>query len=198
MRRHPFGTVEQLIRPVVEPISLDDLKDHLNMVGVTAFDDFLTRARRTARRLLELRLDRSFMDQSLRQRIDTFPWRSKLPLRRGPVTNITAIHYIDESGEDQLFDSDFYRLASNEIILNYGERWATTQRTWKAVYIDFDAGYTDVADVEDEVNQAIAMIVAEFFERRSITALKNLSKDTLTTVDSITGHLRTYSRLAVL
>jgi uncharacterized phiE125 gp8 family phage protein len=89
---------------------------------------------------------------------------SRLILPYGPVTNVTSIKYLDNSGIEQGYsDSNYTVLSDGSISLNAGASWPATYTDPEAIRIAYSAGY---AEVPKAIRAAILLMVGFLFENR--------------------------------
>ena len=164
------------VAPSQEPVTLAEAKKQLEILDSdTVHNDQISALITAAREEAEKVTGRVFITQTWTLTRDRFPdWR--LPIPKPPLQSITSIKYIDTDGAQQEIDPSEYRVATNNTPGNvepaYGEVWPTAQNTSEAVEIEFVAGYGDPKDVPQRAKQAMLLMVAEWFERR--TALSEI------------------------
>ena len=159
--------------PTVEPITLQEAKDHLRVDGAT--DDALISALiQAARQHIDGRdgwLGRALMTQTWDYTLDEFPDTDYIPLPLAPVQSITSITYTDTNGASQTFSSANYALGADlawqpRVNLGYGLSWASTRGVPDAVKVRFVAGYANAADVPGPIKAALLLTVGELYEQR--------------------------------
>lgn len=94
------------IDPIVEPVTLAEAKDHLNVTNIgspatTSPDDTLITALiQAAREHAEIYTNRSFVSQTWKLLMDDFPsW--ELRLSKPPLISVTSIKYYDTDNVQQ-------------------------------------------------------------------------------------------------
>lgn len=166
------------VPPAEPPVPLDRLRAQLN---IDASDDDL---------LLDEYVDAAteffdgpggclglvLMPQTWRQDYGSFASPLLLPLR--PVQSVTSITYYDSDDESQTLSADVYSLVAGHvdgprIVLKSGQSWPTTSTRDDAVSVTFVAGD---ANVPHRVQQAIRLIVAEWFRLRENSQEVNLTE----------------------
>jgi uncharacterized phiE125 gp8 family phage protein len=159
--------------PTVEPISLDEAKEHARVEG-TDSDAFLNRAILTARLHLEGLTGRALITQTWKMTIDRFTRGIEIPLP--PCQAVTAISYFDSNGRAQTIDLQTVSIeglgdAAAAIVRPLPQTsWPATIDLPGAVSITFRAGYGDGADdVPEPLRTAILMHVNEQYDNRQIT-----------------------------
>jgi uncharacterized phiE125 gp8 family phage protein len=115
-------------------------------------------------RLAEHQTQRSVGSQTLELALDCFP-SGAIPLPQGPVTSITSIKYIDESGVEQTLSAALYALDDYAFVpravLAYGAAWPATRSIANAVKVRYVAG-----DLDPAVKTALFLAVAHWYENR--------------------------------
>lgn len=87
----------------------------------------------------------SIGEQSLELALDCFPaCNEPIELRRGPVTSVTSVTYVDTAGVVQTLPVDQYVLDDfrnpARLVAAYGVSWPSTRRIANAVKVRYDAG----------------------------------------------------------
>jgi len=160
--------------PAVEPITLDQAKDHLR-VDSTADDDLITALIKSARRSCEIETNRSLITQTLQ--LTMVNWRNRvIGMPRSRVQSITSVKYIDSSGTQQTIDASNYQsdltVDPGRLAPVHGYTWPTVKPgTFEAVEITYVAGYGDAgSDVEPGIVQAMYLMLTHLYENRSAVA----------------------------
>jgi len=158
--------------PDSEPLTLDDAKDHLRVVGDDD-DDTIAAYLSAARVRFERETGRQLITASYTFRLDRFP-KGQAPIRipKPPLQEVEEIRYIDANGVEQTLDEDddYVVVADREpgeIRLAFGTTWPPTRSQPNAVEIDFVAGYgDDTTDIDELIRGAIRLMLGQFFEVR--------------------------------
>lgn len=166
------GELVIITPPSEEPITTDELRDHLNFpVGSSDKEDllagFITAAREAAEHIAEV----SFVTRTYQLTLDAFPRSRAIALDRPPIQSVSAVQYIDADGNQQTLDPSLYdvRLSQKSpgaISLKSGESWPRTAEQPGAVTVTYVAGFGDADDVPSAAQLAIAFIAAHFFNTR--------------------------------
>ncbi|NGO51618.1 head-tail connector protein [Allomesorhizobium camelthorni] len=110
----------------------------------------------------------ALMEQTWRKSMDCFPCVIILP--GAPIKSIAAITYVDAEGATQTLDSADYRFDLDSepvrIAPAYGTAWPSTRHVIGAVKIDYRLGETEAANVEQDLIDAVCLIVAHRYENR--------------------------------
>ena len=157
--------------PSQEPVTVSEAKlwAHID----TSADDWTVGCMITAaREWAELYSGRSFMTQTLTEKLGMFSNTMELPYP--PLSSVTSITYIDADGATQTLDASVYDVDTTTepglVTLAYDESWPTTRNEHHAVTITYVAGYGTADDVPDKMKNAIMMLVANMDINREATA----------------------------
>jgi len=169
--------VRVLIAATGEPVSVDDVRTHLRIESTE--EDYLLLSYITAARLYaENYCRRSFMPQTFRLSIDTFPASGLIELPFAPLsTNSTdvTITYADSSGNSTTLSSTYYTVdyqsEPGRIILNKDLDWPDTYGHYLDVSITYKSGYPLDANstggtCPGAIKQWILMRVGQMYEHR--------------------------------
>ncbi len=151
--------------PTIEPVTLQEAKDHLRIDGI--YDDALVMMLvAAARRWCEDYAGRTFVTTTWAWSFDEFAG-PELCVPRPPLKSVTSISYIDSAGNPQTLGADVYRVDTasepGRIALAHGKTWPSVQSVINAVTVQFVAGY---AAVPENVKLAILLLTTELFEQR--------------------------------
>lgn len=196
----PLVRYDELTKPAVEPVSLDDVAAHRRLDSDDTGQDSIVKILiATARRYAEDFTGRSFIERTFRATMDGFPGglplltrggypdpfrlgQAMLPestileLGHGPVSSIATISYVDTSGSTQTLDSSQYvvDLSGGRCRLQpaYGAAWPATRPQLGAVRVDFTAGYgEDPEDVPEQYRHWMLVRIGTIFENREETVV---------------------------
>jgi len=162
----------------VEPVTLDELKDQLNIVLTdTSRDTKLTDLISSARASAENKTKRYLRIGSEEEKaatyklpLDTFPLTGNriIKIFKCPVTEIVDITYYDLNNDLKTLDESYYDFDTiNEparIKESPGHSWPSTSEKFNAVIIQFKCGYQLAANVPHDIKRGILMIAAHLFE----------------------------------
>jgi uncharacterized phiE125 gp8 family phage protein len=158
--------------PLVEPISLEEAKEHLRVVEED-HDKYIERLIWAARESVENYLSRALITQTIELYLDNINDKElrdddgNLILPRPPLQSIESFKYLDVSGALQTFTD--YQVDSNRepgrIKLNTTP--TVISNRLNAVTIRYKAGYGDKGEnVPMNIRQGLLLTLAELFERR--------------------------------
>lgn len=163
--------LKQTIAPVLEPVTLSELRDHLRIDG--GMDDSeLTVLGKAARLNIEHQQKRQHITATYEYALDAFPASDTIVMPVPPLITVTSISYEDLTGTTQTFAASKYQVEitgeRGSITLEPNESWPDTESGRRnAVTITFTAGYgTAGSDVPESTRLAIMMLVAHWFENR--------------------------------
>jgi uncharacterized phiE125 gp8 family phage protein len=148
--------------PLIEPVSLAEVKDQLG-INDTRSDGLLSRRIVEARQWAESYTGRAFMQQTREIRWDCFVDRHECP----SALTVSSVKYIDTNGVEQTVSSSDYTLDTYAFIpfvqSAYDISWPWTRRERNAVRIQFTAGYGDtVESVPALIKEALILLVGHW------------------------------------
>jgi uncharacterized phiE125 gp8 family phage protein len=154
--------------PADEPLTLADAKHHLR-IDTAADDTFITSLITTSRLHIEAALGLALITQGWRLTLDRWPGAvTELPLR--PLQAVQSITLHDVAGGEMVVDANAYLVdaaTAHPRIIAIGGAMPQPGRTHLGIAIDFTAGFGDNReDVPHAIRQALAMLVAHWYEHR--------------------------------
>jgi Phage gp6-like head-tail connector protein len=191
--------IELVTPPAVEPVTLDDLKNHLR-VDITDDDALITSLGIAARRLCEVFTARSFITTVWDAYYDSVPmgggywnrdirrqgpdpsdprwlptWNAPFRLGRAPLQSVQSFTYMDMTGTKQILDLSILRISlgsPGRVQPIYGKIWPFVLPVNDAVVIRFTAGYGDTANtIPETIKAAIRLFVGHLYENREAVSL---------------------------
>lgn len=164
-------SIEVVAAPVVEPISLDEAKDHLNLTDFDEDDGLIQRYIISARKVAEGILDRALITQTLRQFADGFPDGNVLTLIRGPLQEVTSVKTYATDDTPTTMPAADYQVVTTDppaVVLRSGSAWPSTSlRHRNGVEVEYVAGYGDSsADVPADIKAWLLMKIGDLYENR--------------------------------
>jgi len=155
-------TLVQVLPPIEMPVTLEDAKAHLRVVGdqedlliVALIAAALARAERES--------GRAFAPQSWQLVLDGFP-DDEIVIPLGPVEDGVNITYVDDEGGEQAVSPDLFNVdtvASDARVVPV-DGWPEAADVPNAVRVQFDLGGT----CPEDVRIAILLMVAHWFQNR--------------------------------
>jgi len=161
-------------QPAIEPLDLDEVKDHLRLSETSGNDEdttimaFLT----AARRYCEAFQNRAYLEQTWKLTLERFPSEAWITLPRPPLMSVTSVKYYGTGGTATTMTAgNYYADTASEpgkLRLGYGESWpSAVLRPGVGVEVEYVAGYGSAASsVPAEITQAIKLVVGHMYEHR--------------------------------
>lgn len=162
--------------PTVEPLTATEAKQHLR-VDHTDDDTLIESLIKAARRSAEVFQGRSYLTQTWKMYLDTFPCDKCIYLPFPPLQSVSSITYIDGNGDVQTLATSQYQVDAKSqpgrVILEPGYSWpATESGRVNAVIITFVAGYgATSASVPENIRHAIRLILGDMYTQRENTVV---------------------------
>lgn len=149
--------------PVIEPITLNEAKQHLRVDGND--DDILIMSLiKQAREYCENYQNRKYITQTLELVLDSFPQGNAIIFYNcSPVQKVESIKYYDVNRQEYLFDESNYISDLDgfvgRVVLNRGKHWPIVElQSVNAVRVRVVAGYGDSGDkVPEAIKWAIIL-----------------------------------------
>lgn len=174
-------------QPSVEPITLQEAKDHLR-VDSTDEDALISELIKTARQYVE-QITRPLITQSQTLYADCFDGVMEL---KPNLQSITSIGYTDTNGDPQTVAS--YQVNTASIIGTvqpaYDASWPSTQASVNAVQIEFVTGYGLAADVPAPIKAAMLLLIGHWYQNRESVMVGVSVTDTPMAVDMLLSPYR--------
>lgn len=164
-----------LAGPAAEPVTLAEAKAFLRVDG-TAEDSFIGTLITAARLHVEGTTGRALLAQSWRTVCDDWPEDRTVKLPVGPIMSLGEIRVYDMEGMATIlalaqFQSETKSMPAR-IHLPATIAGMPVLRDRAAIEIDYVAGYgNDVADVPQDLRQALLMLVGYWFEHRDAVVI---------------------------
>lgn len=167
--------------PIVEPVSLAELKLHSRLDLADATEDaLLTRLITAARLHVETLTGRALCTQTWRYSLKEWPASLRLVLPRPPLQSVTSVTYLDADGVTQTMSAGDYRVYGAEtapVKTAYGppgEVWLRSAKSWPtasleqgpAITVEYVAGYGGASDVPTALIQAVLLLAGHWYEHR--------------------------------
>jgi uncharacterized phiE125 gp8 family phage protein len=176
----------QVIPPIAEPITIDDVSGMDFMKGVD-YDNtkeilFLNQAIATARIFAEKEMNRVIMSQTLQLTfdclysvIDIFP--------KGNMSSVTAVNIVSEDGTETLQASSLYSVQTGDngrLWLRSGSTWSSTTRALDVMRIKYVAGWANAAAVPTDIKHGLMALLTYIYQHREtleiVTGVKELNR----------------------
>jgi len=158
-------SLTQLSPPAAEPVTLDEIKDHLRITHSDediAINGYLV----AAVRAIEARAGLALMAQSWRLTLDEPPYETVyFPI--SPVSAINQVSVKNKAGDDALVDAATYEFAPGAPgRLRRAAPWPSPGVRTGGVAIDFSAGYAAADAIPADIVHAVKLLAAHFYEAR--------------------------------
>jgi len=181
----------QITGPVLEPVTLDELKNHLRLSTVLTVEDALLNSYITvARKQAENFTRRQLCDATWRLILPGFPYSTyALELPRPPLTTVSSeitVGYMDSSYSTQALGTTFYTVDYNSVLPRiYPSKNSSHENSWgdidlasvyNAVVIDYVSGYSSASTgtavrVPEEIQVWIKMKAGMLYNYREPVTL---------------------------
>lgn len=165
--------------PLIDPVTLDEAKNHLRDVVDETIDNDLVKALITVATTMAEDWTRSaFIEQTWVLTLDETPRKAWLELPRGPLSSVVSVKFTTEDGIEKTFSDTLFivdtssRKMPGRIALKIGEVWPTDvlQRI-DAFRVEYVSGYgVTRASVPAPAKHGINIIVADLYEHRESVA----------------------------
>jgi len=162
--------------PTVEPLTIDEVREHCRIDSDDHGDDaYLTAIITAARETVEAHTSRAMLTQTWTLKLDGFPGSDLWYLPMAPLQSVTSITYVDGTGTTQTWATSQYvvnapagpRSERGSVSLAYDVTYPTTRGQRFAVTVVFVAGYgSTAATVPRVLRQATLLLCGEMYERR--------------------------------
>ena len=172
--------------PPVEPVSLDDVKDHLR-IEHNNHDSQLLRLITASRQWVEDFTRRALIQQTWKFYLQDWPSGEEFELPYPPLQSVTSIKYTDSDDAVTTWSSTEYEVDTDaepgRVILGYDYTWpSTTLHPKNPIEVEFVAGYdTDgnsppeyCVNVPEAIKNAIMLDVELRYDRPNDAYLKVL------------------------
>lgn len=155
---------------MAEPITLDEAKLHLRVVG-TDEDSYISALIVAARMAAEGRTQRTIVQADKVLKVQTFGDDITVPAM--PVQSVGTITYTDTNGAAQTLPTTVYEVDSfvepPVIRLKYGQVWPSAQPG--SIRVPYTAGYPDAASVPQPLKQWMLLVIGTLFENRETVTI---------------------------
>lgn len=160
------------IQPAIEPVTLQEAKDHLNYTG-SLDDSIIDFIIKTARETVENLTGRALITRTLE--LTTGCFSDVMELSKPTLQSVTSVAYIDTDGATQTLATSIYDVDAKStpgaVRLGYDQSWPSIRSVYNAVTITYKAGYGDNAqDVPGPLKSAMLLIIGHLYENREATA----------------------------
>ena len=164
-------TIIELTPPVVEPLTLVEIKAHLRLDGEEE-DGLLLALATVAREHLERDTGLVLAAREFRLCLDDWPEDGVLTIARGPVRAVTAVTVYDDEGEPQAVDLDGHLLDGQARPARLWLRETPpADRVLNGIEVEVSAGFGEGGtDVPETLKRAMLLHVAAMYACRGVVA----------------------------
>ena len=179
-----FMSDELLVVPVLEPVSLSDVKSYLRIFH-DVDDSLLESLIITAREWCEELTSRAFITQTRQMILSVLPKGREIVIKRGPLQSVQGIvlYGSDETETNYSLNNIIVDTAhiAGRLVLKDGAVWPVLQRAANGLSVTYVAGYGDEADdVPAAIRLAIKQLVADWYENREVVARSSFGRVPMT------------------
>jgi len=167
--------------PAIEPISLQEAKDHLRLDfndDDSLIESLLIPA---ARQFAEDYTHRALITQTLEYSLDDFTKTIKLP--KPPLKYVISINYQDLTQTIVTLDPTQYQAYPEDtpaiICQSYGTIWPVALPVKNAIKIRYIAGYGNPQDIPATLRAAMLLIIGHLYENREENTIASGTIQTL-------------------
>jgi len=173
--------------PPAEPVTLDEIKDHLRMQDINNFDSQLLGLITASREWIEDCTGRALVQQTWKYYLQDWPSGDEFELPYSPLQSVTSIKYTNSAGTETEWTNTYYEVDTDSepgrVILAHGKTWpSTTLHPKNPIEIEFVAGYDDdsgsppdyTVNIPEAIKNAIKLDVEIRFERPNDAYVKVL------------------------
>ena len=189
----PVNASRLKVGPLTEPVTADELRDHLRETSAGLSDGQADALITEARAWFEMKTGQALIEQTWTLTLDTWPigdtaWWSgvkqgsinemngaavvDIALPIGPVLDVPSIKTYDEASTETVVTvQDVFHVDTTSVparlALKSGQSWPAATRMVNAVVIEYTAGYgADATYVPDLIKRAIKQIAGGLYSHR--------------------------------
>jgi len=164
--------------PVSEPVSLDELKQHL-YVSHSDDDALLTLYLAMARDAVEKETWRAILTQTWDLFLSAWPDDGVLRLPKPPLQSVTSVTYRNSSNVTTTLAASIYEVDTASepggVVLAYGQNWPSDALAAShPIRVRFVAGWAAAANVPGILKGAILLQAGELYVQREAVSDKKL------------------------
>ncbi len=170
--------------PVIEPVTLEEVKDHLLIDETTAAaDNQLMRMIKAARQQIEDWTRRAILTQTWDYCLQAWPGGKFIAIPHGNLQSVSSVKWKDEDAtETTLTETTDYLVEQNgtmcgRIVLPYATGWPSgVLYPSNPITIRYVCGWSTPELVPETIKAAILMTVADMYENRSVQEFNTINQ----------------------
>lgn len=188
-----------VVEPTVEPLTIQEAKDHLRFPSSSDEDGLVDGWIRSARQRAEIETGRQLITATWDVRFTRFP-EYEIELPYPPLQSVTSVTYRGADGSLHVLASTEYQIdapggptaPAGRIRPAYGVSWPTTQPgAFDAVTIRLVAGYGNLPEaIPGPIRTAMLIMIGDLSEGRQ--SPQRLTGGSATLADDVVYRLRPY------
>lgn len=159
---------EEVTGPTLEPVTLIEAKDHLNLSqNDGTHDDILTQYIAASRQQLETDINYALLVRTMRVKL---PEIASVRFPMGPLISITSVTYFDANNAQQTLSTSLYSAdTATSCMRLIGDTFPSVYDRWDAVTINYTIGKAaTAASVPALYKSAILLLIGHYFENRDM------------------------------
>ena len=158
-----------------EPITLEELKNHLRiMPGETEDDEYLRTLITMSRERVEEITNRKLMPQTWKLHLNNWPNTDYIQLPYGRVRSVpsTGIVYTNSTNNSTTFSSTAWSASTasdpGRVYLEYDSDWpsSVTLDNKDPISVEFNCGYSSRGSIPASIKHAMKIICSDYYENR--------------------------------
>lgn len=160
------NSVVPVTPPAAEPVTLDEVKAHLNLGEFADDDAYLTALIQVARQACEEQTERAFLPQTWEASGPVFAPLLTLP--RGPVRSVSAIRYYDENNDERTVSSaEYFLTAGGDVLFVDRTCHPAFYARPDAIRVEYVAGMAESAGLlPAPLRQAMLLLIGTWYGQR--------------------------------
>jgi uncharacterized phiE125 gp8 family phage protein len=174
-------SLEVSVAPLLEPLTLQEVKDHLRTQFSSDEDAYLDALIVAARQAMEAELSLALLTQTRKLRLNGWPCSGCIWLPRPPVQSVTSITYLESTaGASTTLAATEYTLVGarttpdlsaplGHIVPAYLKVWPSLWPVPENVTITYVCGWATRGAIPQAIRQAMLLTIADLYEQREVT-----------------------------
>lgn len=170
------GRVRVMVRPTVEPLTLDEAKKHL-LVEISDDDALITGLLTAAIDAVELATEHALIQRTIRYTLDSL-CHEVIPLGWSPFVSAVDVRYLDADGVEQVLDTAIYSITASSdrlpprLQLKPNQSWPATAQMLDCAWVTYIVGYPESSNDKGKalaaaaMKSAIRLMLGDLYENR--------------------------------